>query len=58
MILVLAGAWILCQVLGGNALGRLGVTGATTKTGTNQSAPDIQAPGPPARVPYPGLGGG
>jgi hypothetical protein len=25
VLLVVAGAWVLCQVLGGNALGRLGV---------------------------------
>jgi hypothetical protein len=26
-LLVLAGAWVLCQVLGGDALGRLGLKG-------------------------------
>lgn len=29
VVLVIAGAWILCQVLGGNALGRLNITGQT-----------------------------
>lgn len=32
-VLVIAGAWVLCQVLGGNALGRLGVSGAPTTPG-------------------------
>lgn len=27
VLLVVAGAWVLCQILGGNALGRLGITG-------------------------------
>lgn len=26
VVLVLAGVWVLCQVLGGNALNRLGIT--------------------------------
>jgi len=34
LVLVVAGAWVLCQVLGGNALGRLGVTGDPTEPGT------------------------
>lgn len=25
-LLILAGVWVLCQVFGGNALGRLGIT--------------------------------
>lgn len=25
IVLVIAGTWVLCQVLGGNALGRLGI---------------------------------
>lgn len=29
VLLVLAGAWVLCQVLGGNALERLGVIGGS-----------------------------
>lgn len=31
MVLVVAGAWVLCQVFGGDALGRLGIvdTGQT-----------------------------
>lgn len=28
VLLVIAGVWVLCQVLGGNALERLGVIGA------------------------------
>lgn len=56
-LLVLAGAWVLFQVLGGNALGRLGVTGGETKPGTTESGPKIMAPGPLQGVPVPGLGG-
>jgi hypothetical protein len=26
LVLVIAGVWVLCQVLGGDALGRLGIT--------------------------------
>jgi hypothetical protein len=26
-LLAIVGTWVLCQVLGGNALGRLGITG-------------------------------
>jgi hypothetical protein len=26
IVLIVAGAWVLCQVLGGNALGRLNIT--------------------------------
>lgn len=33
VLLVTAGAWVLFQVLGGNALGRLGITGAPTEDG-------------------------
>lgn len=33
IVLALAGVWVLCQVLGGNALERLGITG--------QSSPDL-----------------
>ena len=29
VVLVLFGAWVLFQVLGGNALGRLGITGGS-----------------------------
>lgn len=27
VVLILGGVWVLCQVLGGNALGRLGIAG-------------------------------
>jgi hypothetical protein len=30
VLLIVFGAWVLCQVLGGDALGRLRVTGAPT----------------------------
>lgn len=48
-VLIVAGVWALTQVLGGNALGRLGVTGAPTTTGGTTSTPSTtqQAPGPP-----------
>jgi len=31
VLLVIAGVWLLSQVLGGNALGRLGISGEPTK---------------------------
>jgi hypothetical protein len=34
VLLVLGGVWVLCQVLGGNALERLGVIGADTTAAT------------------------
>jgi hypothetical protein len=34
LVLIIAGAWVLTQVLGGDALGRLGVTGNATQPGT------------------------
>jgi len=33
VVLAIAGAWILVQVLGGDALGRLGVAGPPTQAG-------------------------
>lgn len=33
ILLALVGAWVLCQVLGGNALNRLNITGATQTQG-------------------------
>jgi hypothetical protein len=37
VLLVIAGVWVLCQVLGGNALERLGViSGDTSSTSTKQ----------------------
>ena len=36
ILLIVAGAWVLCQVLGGDALGRLGVSGAPTAPGTKK----------------------
>ncbi|WP_281368997.1 hypothetical protein [Phytohabitans rumicis] len=32
-LLVVAGVWVLCQVLGGAALGRLGIAGDPTTPG-------------------------
>lgn len=33
IVLVIAGAWVLCQVFGGRALGRLGIAGDSTTPG-------------------------
>lgn len=33
-LLIVAGVWILAQVLAGDALGRLGISGAPTKPGS------------------------
>jgi len=32
VVLVIAGVWVLCQVLGGNALERLGIIGQSSST--------------------------
>ena len=59
ILLVLAGIWVGCQVLGGNALGRLGIDGSssastTTPTSVPTSNPNVLGtPGQPAT-----LGGG
>lgn len=37
-LLILGGVWVLCQVFGGDALGRLGVSGAGTQPGTAKAA--------------------
>lgn len=39
VLLLVAGVWVLTQVLAGNALGRLGVTGAATTPGQTTAAP-------------------
>lgn len=36
LLLVVAAGWLLSQVLAGNALGRLGISGEPTKPGTKQ----------------------
>jgi hypothetical protein len=47
-LLAVVGAWVLCQVLGGNALGRLGITGDPTgpakvgKVGTKRKGPALE----------------
>lgn len=38
MLLALAGVWVLSQVLGGNALGRLGISGEASQPGTTKSS--------------------
>lgn len=37
-VLIVAGAWVLCQVLGGDALGRLGVIGGGTTPAASGSS--------------------
>jgi hypothetical protein len=39
ILLALAGVWVLCQVLGGGALDRLGITGTTIDLGQGTFAP-------------------
>lgn len=46
LLLVLVGVWVGCQVLGGDALGRLKITGAGP-TQAQAAAGSIQAPGSP-----------
>lgn len=41
VVLVLAGVWVLCQVLGGDALGRLGLTGKTSDTAPGSEFPNV-----------------
>lgn len=54
-VLIVAGFWIGAQVLAGNALGRLGISGAPTKAGDTPGT-TTQAPGPPInRVVPPGV---
>lgn len=36
VLLALAGVWVLCQVLGGNALDRLGLVGRATADGADE----------------------
>lgn len=48
-LLVIAGAWVLCQVFGGDALGRLGIAGSGTPAppkGGNPSAKGDSGLGP------------
>lgn len=37
ILLITAGLWALCQIFGGDALGRLGVSGAPTKAGSTKA---------------------
>lgn len=56
ILLTVAGVWLLSQVLAGNALGRLAITGEPTKPGTSSSGPakpKTEAPGPFTGVPVP-----
>lgn len=43
VLLIGAGVWVLFQVFGGDALGRLGIAGAPTKVGTGAIAGQIGA---------------
>ncbi len=53
-LLMVAGVWVLCQILGGDALGRLGITGQTTTPGQSSSAGSTA---PPGVTPTPSPGG-
>lgn len=45
VLLVVAGVWVLCQVLGGNALARLGVDGRQSDGGPDPFAdPGVPRP--------------
>lgn len=44
VVLVIVGVWVLCQVLGGDALNRLGITGQSS---TSDAQPEF--PGVPDR---------
>lgn len=59
MLLGVAGVWLLCQVLGGQALQRLGIVGTTAFGGAiNQTARTEAAKHVPASAyPSTGLGG-
>lgn len=35
VVITVAGLWVLCQVFGGNALGRLGISGSPDKPKTS-----------------------
>jgi hypothetical protein len=42
VLLVIAGVWVLCQVLGGDALDRLGIIGQTSDTsGSGKQFPNV-----------------
>lgn len=36
VVLVIAGVWVLCQVLGGDALNRLGLIGQSTDSSSSE----------------------
>lgn len=48
LVLVVVGLWVVCQVLGGNALERLGVVDAESASdnGSRNVAPGQPQPGP------------
>lgn len=53
VLLVLAGVWVLCQVLGGDALDRLGIIGQNSSSsgGSTQEFPNVPDKGY-ANVPH------
>lgn len=58
VLLIVAGGWVLFQLFGGDALGRLGIAGAPTKPGTADLFGQIGANiagtiTPPAALPAP-----
>lgn len=55
LVLIVAGIWVGAQVVAGNALGRLGISGAPTTPGKTPGT-TTQAPGPPVnRLVPPGM---
>jgi hypothetical protein len=48
-LLAVVGVWVLCQVLGGNALGRLGITG--DQASPQASGPAVTGPIAPGATP-------
>jgi len=41
ILLAVGGVWVLSQVLAGNALGRLGISGQPSEPGTKKSVPNV-----------------
>ena len=52
VLLTIAGVWVLAQVLGGNALGRLGITGEPTQPGTTHAEPNTKSGGVQLTYPW------
>lgn len=58
LVLMIAGAWVVTQVLGGNALGRLGISGAPTTPGKGGGSASATGAAVALPAPYttPGVG--